>query len=806
MPRTIIALVLTLIVGGPLAAQDKSVNPGINKAFDAPNVPEFVERFEIEGRDVFDHRKEVVAALGLKAGMAVADVGAGTGLFTRMFSPLVGPKGKVYAVDISDKFISHIERIARQQEMENIVGVVCKPDSVELPPDSVDLVFICDTYHHFEFPHKTMRSIHKALKPKGQVVLIDFHRIAGKSSDWVIGHVRAGQDVFAKEIVDAGFKQIEAKKDLLKESYFLRFEKQADKAKANERLVPLPKAAPAPPDNPTTPEKVSLGKQLFFDPRLSGDNTISCATCHLLDKAYGDGVALGKGVGGRKLSRNTQTCLNVGFFDNFFWDGRAATLEEQALGPILSPDEMNQSLDSLEEELNAIPGYVRQFKSVFGTQPTRDGIAKALAAYQRTLISEPSPYDRYLNGDKQALSADAIRGMELFQGVAGCTQCHHGPLLSDSKFYRLGVSYRDEGRGKITGKKEDRYRFRTPSLRNVSETAPYMHDGSLQTLSEVVEFYYRGIPSTGPDGLLPDTAALSGQSFSEIPLLVAFLNSLTGKAPSETPPVLPAVLNGDPETSISPAVSDSNGFLTHRIESPYQAGQTSIRVLLPDRLETERRFPVVYVLPVEAGDGNRYGDGLIEIKKHDLHNRFQTIFVAPTFSQVPWYADHPTDLKIRQETYFINVVLPLVEQTYPARKSADERLLLGFSKSGWGAWSLLLRHPNVFGRAAAWDAPMMMPDLEKYGTKDVFGNQEAFEPYRISDLVGKKANAIGKDKRLLLTGYGSFRQDHQRVHALLDQLTISHEYRDGPQRKHDWHSGWVAELVELLVSKGEGKP
>jgi ubiquinone/menaquinone biosynthesis C-methylase UbiE len=225
MYRTTLAILLTLLSFTALSAQEKSINPGINKAFDTPNVPEFIERFEREGRDAFDHRKEVVAALGIKEGMAVADVGAGTGLFTRMFSPLVGPKGKVYAVDISEEFVLHVEKLAQEQKMENIVGVVCKADSVELPPNSVDLVFICDTYHHFEFPHKTMRSIHKALKPMGQVVLIDFHRIPGKSSEWAIGHVRAGQEVFTKEIVDAGFKQIEEKKDLLEESYFLRFEK-----------------------------------------------------------------------------------------------------------------------------------------------------------------------------------------------------------------------------------------------------------------------------------------------------------------------------------------------------------------------------------------------------------------------------------------------------------------------------------------------------------------------------------------------------------------------------------------------------
>lgn len=224
MPRTLLAIMI-LLTPLSISAQEKSVKPGINESFENPSVPEYVERFEREGRDAFDHRKEVVAALGLKPGMAVADVGAGTGLFTRMFSPLVGEKGNVYAVDISDEFVAHIERIAKSQKQNNIVGVVCKPDSVELPPASVDLVFICDTYHHFEFPHKTMRSIHRALKPSGRVVLIDFHRIEGVSSEWVLGHVRAGQEVFAKEIVEAGFKQVAEKKGLLKESYFVWFEK-----------------------------------------------------------------------------------------------------------------------------------------------------------------------------------------------------------------------------------------------------------------------------------------------------------------------------------------------------------------------------------------------------------------------------------------------------------------------------------------------------------------------------------------------------------------------------------------------------
>lgn len=225
MIRLLLPPLLLVFLWSPLIAQEKSVNPGINKSFENPDVPEFIERFETQGRDAFDHRKEIVAALHLKPGMGVADVGAGTGLFARTFSPLVGKSGKVFTVDISGKFVAHVEETAKEQGLKNIEGVVCAPNDVRLPPQSVDLVFICDTYHHFEFPEATMRSIHEALKPGGQVVLIDFARIEGVSSEWVMNHVRAGQEVFTQEIVDAGFKQIGEEKGLLKESYFVRFKK-----------------------------------------------------------------------------------------------------------------------------------------------------------------------------------------------------------------------------------------------------------------------------------------------------------------------------------------------------------------------------------------------------------------------------------------------------------------------------------------------------------------------------------------------------------------------------------------------------
>jgi S-formylglutathione hydrolase FrmB len=223
-------------------------------------------------------------------------------------------------------------------------------------------------------------------------------------------------------------------------------------------------------------------------------------------------------------------------------------------------------------------------------------------------------------------------------------------------------------------------------------------------------------------------------------------------------------------------------------------------VLRPNREEEKRKkYPVVYVLPVEAGTESRYGDGLTEVRKLDLHNKFGAVFVAPTFSHLPWYADHPTQPEVRQESYFLQVVVPVIDKTYPVRAEAGGRLLLGFSKSGWGAWALLLRHPDVFGKAAAWDAPLMMDKPGRYGSGDVFGTPDNFEGYRVGKLLADKADQIQTGKRLILLGYGNFRAEHEQAHALLDRLKVGHEYRDGPARKHDWHSGWVEEAVELLV-------
>ncbi len=205
-----------------------SVMPGINKNFLDPNlkVDEWTEKFETESREIFHLRNEIVAAVGLKPGMAMADIGAGTGLFTLPFAEAVGEDGKVYAVEIARNFLEHIRARANRAKAANVETVLATERSVELPESSIDLAFICDVYHHFEFPQASLASLHRALKPGGVIVLIDFKRIPGESSDFVMGHVRAGQEVFESEIVAAGFEKIDEVTDLLEENYFVIFRRQ----------------------------------------------------------------------------------------------------------------------------------------------------------------------------------------------------------------------------------------------------------------------------------------------------------------------------------------------------------------------------------------------------------------------------------------------------------------------------------------------------------------------------------------------------------------------------------------------------
>lgn len=222
------ALLLTALLLASTLFAEPSVKPGINDKFLDPalQVEEWTAKFETESREIFHQRDQIVASVGLKPGMRMADIGAGTGLFTLPFSKAVGAEGKVYAVEIVPKFLAHIRARAAKANAANVETILCSVRSVELPESSIDLAFICDVYHHFEFPQASLASLHRALKPGGELVLIDFRRVPGESSDFVMGHVRAGQDVFESEVTAAGFEKVGEVKDVLRENYFVRFRRK----------------------------------------------------------------------------------------------------------------------------------------------------------------------------------------------------------------------------------------------------------------------------------------------------------------------------------------------------------------------------------------------------------------------------------------------------------------------------------------------------------------------------------------------------------------------------------------------------
>jgi len=307
------------------------------------------------------------------------------------------------------------------------------------------------------------------------------------------------------------------------------------------------KGVVVPVANPQTPQKIELGKKLFFDRRLSGDGTMSCATCHIPDLAFTDGQEISLSYPTTRNWRNAPTLVNIGLFKNLFYDGRATSLEDQALFPVMSAFEMNLNLDYLEEKIRVVPEYARTFQEVFGGDVNRERIAMALASYQRSLVSLNALIDRYLNGDKAALSPKAQKGYKIFTGKGKCADCHDGALLSDDKFHALNIpenpehqndpritatrrfvakvyhypDYRtlneDPGRYLITKDKNDWRAFRTPTLREVAKTAPYMHNGIFVTLDEVIEFFDKG-GGKGNTALKP-----LGLSASEKAALKAFL-------------------------------------------------------------------------------------------------------------------------------------------------------------------------------------------------------------------------------------------------------------------------------------------
>lgn len=312
-----------------------------------------------------------------------------------------------------------------------------------------------------------------------------------------------------------------------------------------EEIVKVPLGLPplpVPADNPMTPEKVALGRMLYFDKRLSRDGTISCATCHDPKKAWAEDTPVSTGFKGQKGEFNSPTVINTAYATSMFWDGRAGSLEEQALGPMQNPIEMAHELDELVKQLSAIPKYVEMFQKVFGTGVTKDGMAKAIAAFERTVLSGNSPYDRYTKGnDPNALTEAQKRGLDLFE--QHCAVCHTPPLFSNYRFFNAGVgmdkSPPPAGRKSVTGKDEDLGKFRVPPLREVAKTAPYFHDGSAATLEEAVALMAAGgkdNPNLSPMMKAVREAKLTEENRKD---LVEFLKALSGEYPIVEPPELP---------------------------------------------------------------------------------------------------------------------------------------------------------------------------------------------------------------------------------------------------------------------------
>jgi cytochrome c peroxidase len=278
---------------------------------------------------------------------------------------------------------------------------------------------------------------------------------------------------------------------------------------------------PIPEDNPVTAEKIDLGRRLFNDRRLSRDGSVSCASCHDPQRAFSDGRTTAVGAFNRPGRRNAPTLINRGWGRTFFWDGRIRTLEEQVLQPIRDPNEMDLTLD----EASARVGL-----------PAHD-LSNALSTYVRSILSGDAPFDRYMNGDRSAMTREQIAGLELFRGRANCSACHIGPTFTDERFHNTGAAWRkpagmntpgtfaDEGRFRVTNKPEDRGAFKTPTLREVARTAPYMHDGSLASLEKVVDFYNRG---GRPNPLLDTELRPLALTVPEKRQIVAFLRALSG--------------------------------------------------------------------------------------------------------------------------------------------------------------------------------------------------------------------------------------------------------------------------------------
>ena len=313
--------------------------------------------------------------------------------------------------------------------------------------------------------------------------------------------------------------------------------------KAPLGLAPVP----IPADNPPTAASIALGRRLYYDPLLSVDNTVACATCHDPKFGFTDGKSVSEGVGKKTGTRNAPTVFNAAYFSVQFRDGRAPSLEKQVEGPVQNALEMVHTLEGCVKRLEADPSYKKAFEEAFGPRPiTFDMVGKAIASFERTVISGDSPFDRYFyGGQKNALSASARRGLEVFRDPkkGNCAACHtigvKDALFSDNKFHNVGVGVKegqptDLGRYEVTKKDADRGAFKTPSLRNVALTAPYFHDGNRKSLKEVIDFYIGGGNSNPHlDKEVKVLDFLTGQQRTD---LLAFLESLTGTMPPNVGP------------------------------------------------------------------------------------------------------------------------------------------------------------------------------------------------------------------------------------------------------------------------------
>jgi cytochrome c peroxidase len=302
-------------------------------------------------------------------------------------------------------------------------------------------------------------------------------------------------------------------------------------------------AVPMPKDNASTPARVELGKALFFDPRLSGNGAASCASCHNPSLGWSDGLKTAIGMGGVVLARATPTIVNTAFNTQFMWDGRKKSLEDQALGPMKAADEMNSDFPAVIARLRGLPGYVALFDRAYPGEPIgEETIAKALAAYERTIVSRDSPFDRWLAGDRKAITPQQYRGFRVFADPArgNCAACHSGPNFTDNGFHNIGIrsagGKADPGRFAIRPVAAMKGAFKTPTLRDIALTGPYFRDGSAATLREVVDHYARGGDDRSNISGDVRQLDLSEQDRND---LVAFMRALTGRQASVTAPLLP---------------------------------------------------------------------------------------------------------------------------------------------------------------------------------------------------------------------------------------------------------------------------